>query len=68
MKCNQCGKKLIEKNGIIVEDYIQIQKKWGYFSKKDGVTQEFVLCETCSDMISDTFRIPSKCYDTIELV
>lgn len=38
--CNKCGKKLVEENEILKEDYIRIKKEWGYFSKKDGIVWE----------------------------
>ena len=43
--CNKCGKKFIEENGLIREDYVMITKSWGYFSEKDGRRDTFCLCE-----------------------
>ena len=34
--CNGCGKKIPVKNGVAAEDYISVEKMWGYFSDKDG--------------------------------
>ncbi|MDO5154578.1 MAG: hypothetical protein Q4D51_01305 [Eubacteriales bacterium] len=68
MNCNRCGKMLNEKNGIVLEDYICVHKNWGYFSKKDGVTYEFVLCECCMDEITEGFKIPVEHHETTELI
>ena len=33
--CNGCGRTLLQKNGIYREDFADLRKKWGYFSRKD---------------------------------
>lgn len=66
--CNKCGKKLKENHGIIHEDFIKVCKPWGYFSKKDGKTQEFVVCEECMERFVQEFSIPVTEYDTTELI
>jgi hypothetical protein len=43
-------------------------KPWGYFSIKDGKTQEFVLCETCTEHLTKEFVIPVNEYDTKEMI
>lgn len=58
--CNCCGKK-IEK-----EDFVEIEKIWGYFSGKDGVKESFDLCETCYDKITAGFKIPPERKDITE--
>lgn len=66
--CNRCGKKLKIENGIAKEDCLQVCKSWGYFSKKDGNTQEFILCEDCVGIIAKDFVIPAKFSETTELL
>lgn len=66
--CNRCGKEIEIKNEIAQEDYIFIRKEWGYFSKKDGKTQEFLMCENCIKKLEEDFVIPSRWEDTIEMV
>lgn len=56
--CNKCGKKFIEENGLIREDYVMITKSWGYFSEKDGRRDTFCLCEKCYDEITSAFVLP----------
>ncbi len=66
--CNKCKKELPMKRNIILEDFIEVNKKWGYFSKKDGLTYNFILCEECSDELMESFLIPVKITDTNELL
>lgn len=66
--CNKCGRKLKEEKGIAKEDYVYICKPWGYFSRKDGVTQEFVLCEECVEILTKGFVIPAKLSETKEML
>lgn len=58
--CNKCGKKLVEENEILKEDYIHIKKEWGYFSKKDGIVWELNLCEQCADLLDEELMNPAK--------
>lgn len=66
--CNKCGRKLNVEGGIPKEDFIQFSKQWGYFSKKDGSTQTFIVCEECMDEFEKEFVIPSTFSDTKELI
>lgn len=68
MQCNCCGRELITKQNVVMEDYITIKKDWGYFSEKDGVTEEFLLCEKCVIRIEKMFAIPAHTYNTNELI
>ena len=34
--CNQCGKEIRKQGEMFVEDYLCVEKRWGYFSKKDN--------------------------------
>ena len=66
--CNKCGRRLNEECGIVHEDFVKVCKPWGYFSKKDGKTQEFVICEACMDQLTKDFVLAVKEYDTVELI
>lgn len=66
--CNYCGKSLLVEASIIKEDFIEINKKWGYFSKKDGKTCKAIICENCADKLFATFEVPVEICDTIELL
>lgn len=66
--CNCCGKQLKMEQGIVMADYVHVRKEWGYFSKKDGKTQEFTLCEECMEKIVENFAVPAPLSDTIEMI
>ncbi len=56
--CNKCGKTIKFERGIAKEDVIFISHEWGYFSKKDGERHSFCLCESCYDIIRESFALP----------
>ena len=56
--CNKCGRQLVVENGILKEGCFAGNYVFGYFSDKDGMRQEFDLCETCYDAMVEAFLIP----------
>ena len=56
--CNKCGKEILVSGGIAREDYLSVDKHWGYFSSKDNQEDSFDLCEECYDAFVKTFLIP----------
>ncbi|MCI8495114.1 MAG: hypothetical protein HFI74_05475 [Lachnospiraceae bacterium] len=66
--CNRCGKVVLETEGIPREEFLHVEKEWGYFSNKDGIRQEFDLCETCYDAWVREFEIPAKSQEIVELI
>ena len=56
--CNKCGKEILFSGGMAKEDYLSVDKQWGYFSNKDTQTDSFDLCEECYDDFVKTFLIP----------
>ncbi len=68
MYCNKCGKKIRQDFDMRREDCIFVEKNWGYFSRKDGQTHQFCLCEDCYDEWVMSFKIPVKKKDTTELL
>lgn len=52
--CNMCCKEINTQNN----DYIHINKVWGYCSKKDTKEHVFDLCESCYDKIIKQMKIP----------
>lgn len=56
--CNKCGKEISMKNGILKEDILSVEKRWGYFSRKDNQCDRFDLCEDCYDELVSAFVIP----------
>jgi len=60
--CNCCGKVLIQ------EEYVKIEQRWGYFSKKDGILQRGNICEDCFEQIIKNFKVPLEEEDITELL
>ncbi len=56
--CNKCGKEIVVTRGIPQEDVLDIEKRWGYFSEKDGQTDRFDICEDCYEEWIESFLIP----------
>jgi ribosomal-protein-alanine N-acetyltransferase len=66
--CNICGKKLKYENDILKEDAVEITKKWGYFSKKDGETHKLCICENCYDELVKNCVVPVAVEETTEFM
>lgn len=61
--CHCCG------NVIGQNDYICIEKSWGYFSNnKDGQKHTIRLCESCYDAWIQNFKYSPDIEDVTELV
>ena len=58
--CNRCGRQLEGTDGTPVEEGLQVEKSWGYFSGKDGEIHSFDLCESCYDRLVQDFQIPPE--------
>lgn len=66
--CNMCGKKIKSKSGILREDCLIIEKRWGYFSEKDGEIHRICLCEKCYDRWSKSLMVPPLVTQETELL
>ena len=53
--CNSCGKRIVDTIGREMDEYIHIEKIWGYPSEKDGECHSFDLCEPCYDKMTAAF-------------
>lgn len=66
--CNKCGKTFNKVNDIYHEDFLEVNKDWGFFSTKDGKTYKFAMCEECCESLVRSFKVPVNISDTTELV
>ncbi len=68
--CNCCGKEIQmkEHTQVALEDYVLIEKSWGYFSKKDGIRHKMIICESCFDAWTETFAQPPQETEERELL
>jgi ribosomal-protein-alanine N-acetyltransferase len=62
--CNGCGRILKAER----QDFLTVQKEWGYFSQKDLQIHEFHLCEECYDKMIAGFKIPVEVIETTEVL
>ena len=58
--CNKCGKEIRLAGGVLEEDMLEVEKRWGYFSGKDNRRDRFELCEECYDELLESFLIPAE--------
>ena len=66
--CNHCEKSLFVENGLLKDAVYEGKQSFGYFSKRDGVTHRFDLCEACYDEWIRMFRIPVEEEEATELI
>lgn len=66
--CNKCGKKIRITGSQTGEDFLHVEKTWGYFSEKDGIKQSFNLCESCCDELLRAFTFPARSEEVHELI
>ncbi len=66
--CNCCKKELLVEKGILKEECIHVSHDFGYFSKRDGETHSFDLCEDCYDKLTEKFLIPAQVRAKSELL
>lgn len=55
--CNRCGREIPVVKGVPQEDFLEVEKRWGYFSEKDNQVDRFELCEDCYDEFVKGFQI-----------
>ena len=60
VRCNVCGAKIEPDDLGYYPDFLHIEKKWNYFSAKDGKEQNVDICEECWDKIVKTFAINAE--------
>ena len=58
VRCNCCGNKVNKNEFNYFDDYISIEKSWGYHSPSDGETHCFDLCADCYFGWIKNFKIP----------
>ena len=66
--CNKCGKELKIEKGRLKEFCFSADAVFGYFSRKDGTTQHFDLCEDCYDELTAQFAVPAEEKEQLELL
>lgn len=54
--CDICKKRIHTEFDKLHEDYIHIDKKWGYGSKNDGKECAYDICEDCWSKIESLMK------------
>lgn len=55
--CNKCGREIPVLSGVPQEDVLEVEKRWGYHSRKDNQLDQFALCEDCYDELIESFQV-----------
>ncbi len=55
--CNKCGREIPVLQGVPQEEVLSVEKRWGYFSRKDNQIHRFEICEDCYDELVESFCI-----------
>lgn len=53
--CNKCGREIPVLQGVPQEEVLSVEKRWGYFSRKDNQIHRFEICEDCYDELVESF-------------
>ncbi len=54
--CDCCGKEFAMEKDMFLEEFLHIEKEWGYFSNQDGMNLSADVCEKCLMDWIQTFR------------
>ena len=63
--CNICGKKIHKNEYGYFDDFLSIEKTWGYHSQFDNETHCIDICQDCYKVFLDSLKIEPNC-DIIE--
>ncbi len=66
--CNRCGRELKVENGYLKEGCFSADVAFGFFSRKDGTSHHFDLCEDCYDEMIRQFAVPVETTENVELL
>lgn len=58
--CNQCGGEIGRDMYGIQDDYLHIEKTWGYNSDKDGSSYNIDICQKCFDRFLEELKISAE--------
>ena len=66
--CNCCGEMIAPVNESERAAFLDISKTWGYFSKWDGCTLHFHICERCYEKMVQSWCYPPEVEEQTELM
>jgi hypothetical protein len=56
--CNMCGRTIEKHSFGYLDNFLSVEKAWGYGTEWDGETHRFELCEECYKKLIESFKIP----------
>jgi len=58
--CNICGKEIDRGEHGYFDNFISVEKTWGYGTEFDGETHKFDICIDCYKKLTDGFEKPVR--------
>ncbi|MCL2565598.1 MAG: hypothetical protein FWE24_07305 [Defluviitaleaceae bacterium] len=55
--CNICGEKIHKNEYGYYDDFLSIEKKWGYHSQFDGETHFIDICQLCYKIFLNNMKL-----------
>jgi len=55
--CNVCGKKIHKNKDGYFDDFLSIEKRWGYHSEFDNETHFIDICQACYKVLINNLKI-----------
>lgn len=65
--CNCCGQTIIPTDESDRTSFLNVRQTWGYFSKWDGSTHSFQICEKCYEKMIQSWCYPPDIEEVTEL-
>lgn len=59
--CNICGKKIHKNEFGYYDDFLSIEKKWGYHSQFDNETHCIDICQPCYKVFLNNMKLKPDC-------
>ena len=59
--CNICGEKIHKNEHGYYDDFLSIEKKWGYHSQFDSETHYIDICQSCYKVFLGKLKLEPTC-------
>jgi len=59
--CNICGEKIHKNELGYYDDFLSIEKRWGYHSQFDDETHCIDVCQLCYKILLDNMKLKPEC-------
>lgn len=65
--CHCCGREFAMNGDMFMDEFLHIEKEWGYFSNQDGTNLSADVCEACLMDWIKTFKHKPDITERVEL-